>query len=103
MANYTTETAAGGVATDETGRLISSNKVADTAVYNRQGEHLGSIYGLMMDKYSGRVAYAVMSFGGFLGIDESYHPRPWRFRSRDRRRTLQRQERLPTSPCEGTD
>jgi hypothetical protein len=31
-----------------------------------------------MDKYSGQVAYSVMSFGGFLGIGESYHPLPWR-------------------------
>jgi hypothetical protein len=32
----------------------------------------------MIDKYTGQVAYAVMSFGGFLGIGESYHPLPWR-------------------------
>jgi hypothetical protein len=32
----------------------------------------------MVDKISGHVAYAVMSFGGFLGIGESYHPLPWR-------------------------
>ena len=31
----------------------------------------------MLDKMSGRVAYAVMSFGGFLGIGEKYHPLPW--------------------------
>ena len=78
MASYTTEIAADTVATEETGRLISSNKVVGTAVYNLQGEHLGSIYGLMMDKYTGQVAYAVMSFGGFLGIGENYHPLPWR-------------------------
>jgi hypothetical protein len=32
----------------------------------------------MVDKYSGQVAYVIMSFGGFLGIGESYHPLPWR-------------------------
>ena len=32
----------------------------------------------MLNKRSGRVAYAIMSFGGFLGIGESYHPLPWR-------------------------
>ena len=68
----------GAVATDETDRLISSDKAVGTAVYNRQGEHLGSVYNLMIDKYSGQVAYAVMSFGGFLGMGESYHPLPWR-------------------------
>jgi hypothetical protein len=36
------------------------------------------VYNLMIDKYSGQVAYAVMSFGGFLGMGESYHPLPWR-------------------------
>ena len=52
--------------------------VVGTSVYNLQGEHLGSIYSIMVDKISGQVAYAVMSFGGFLGIGESYHPLPWR-------------------------
>jgi hypothetical protein len=74
MASYTTEIAADTVATEETGRLISSNKVVGTTVYNLQGEHLGSIYGLMMDKFSGCVAYAVMSFGGFLGMGGELSP-----------------------------
>ena len=65
------------VATDETDRLIASDKVEGTAVYNRQGESLGSVYNFMVDKYTGKVAYAVMSFGGFLGIGDSYHPLPW--------------------------
>jgi hypothetical protein len=76
----------GAVATDETDRLISSDKAIGTAVYNRQGEHLGSVYNLMIDKYSGQVAYAVMSFGGFLGIGESYHPLPWRTLTYDTRK-----------------
>ena len=66
------------VATDETDRLIASNKVEGTAVYNRQGERLGSVYNFMVDKRSGQVEYAVMSFGGFLGIGDSYHPLPWK-------------------------
>jgi hypothetical protein len=66
------------VDTQETARLISSEKVVGTPVYNRQGEHLGSVHSIMLDKVSGQVAYAVMSFGGFLGIGESYHPLPWR-------------------------
>jgi hypothetical protein len=65
------------VATDETSTLISSDKVEGTAVYNRAGEKLGSIHTLMIDKTSGKVAYAVMSFGGFLGIGDRYHPLPW--------------------------
>ena len=62
---------------DETHRLIASNKVEGTAVYNRQGEKLGSVYNLMVDKRSGQVQYAVMSFGGILGMGDSYHPLPW--------------------------
>jgi hypothetical protein len=65
------------VAKDETNTLISSDKVEGTSVYNRQGEKLGSIHTLMIDKISGKVAYAVMSFGGFLGIGDRYHPLPW--------------------------
>jgi hypothetical protein len=80
-----TTTAAGAVATDETDRLISSDKVVGTAVYNRRGEHLGSVYNLMIDRHSGQVACAVMSFGGFLGMGESYHPLPWRVLTYDRR------------------
>ncbi len=73
----TTTTGSGSVATDETDRLIASNKVEGTAVYNRQGERMGSVYNFMVDKRSGQVAYAVMSFGGFLGMGDSYHPLPW--------------------------
>lgn len=62
---------------DETNMLISSDKVDDTAVYSTDGEKIGSIAHLMIGKKSGRVEYAVMSFGGFLGMGESYHPIPW--------------------------
>jgi hypothetical protein len=67
-----------GIAVDETRRLIASNKVEGTAVYDRAGEQLGTVYNFMVDKVSGQVAYVVMSFGGFLGLGESYHPLPWR-------------------------
>jgi hypothetical protein len=63
--------------TDETDRLISSEKVEGTTVYNRAGDNLGSIDHLMIDKFTGQVEYAVMSTGGFLGIGESYSPVPW--------------------------
>jgi len=63
--------------TDETDRLISSGKVEGTTVYNRNGENIGSIDHLMIDKISGQVEYAVMSTGGFLSIGENYSPVPW--------------------------
>jgi PRC-barrel domain len=78
MQNVTSGTGGGQVATDETDRLIASDKVEGTAVYNRQGERLGSVHNFMVDKRSGQVEYAVMSFGGFLGMGGSYHPLPWK-------------------------
>lgn len=65
------------IATDETDRLIASNKVEGTAVYNSEGEKLGSIHNFMVDKRSGRVEYAVLQFGGFLGLGSDYYPLPW--------------------------
>ena len=75
----------GEVATDETRNLISAEKVTGTSVYNRQDEKLGSVYDVMLNKSSGQVAYAIMSFGGFLGMGESYHPLPWRALTYDTR------------------
>lgn len=74
-----------GLPIDETGRLIASNKVEGTAVYGRDGERLGSIYNFMVDKFSGRVEYAVMSYGGFLGMGTRYYPLPWRVLTYDTR------------------
>ena len=66
-----------GVETNETRDLISSDKVEGTSVYDRNGNNLGTISNVMLDKRSGQVAYAVLSFGGFLGMGSSYHPLPW--------------------------
>jgi hypothetical protein len=74
-----------GAAIEETDRLIASDKVEGTAVYNHKSEHLGTVHNFMVDKATGRVAYAVMSFGGFLGMGESYHPLPWRVLTYDPR------------------
>ncbi|MBN9082681.1 MAG: PRC-barrel domain-containing protein [Rhizobiales bacterium] len=65
------------VALDETTSLIAAGKVTGTRVFNTDGEALGEIYDIMIDKQSGKIAYAVMSFGGFLSIGERYHPLPW--------------------------
>ncbi|WP_156256621.1 PRC-barrel domain-containing protein [Sandarakinorhabdus oryzae] len=59
------------------GSLISSERVTGTNVYNRDREKLGSVEALMIDKMSGQVRFAVMSFGGFLGMGEKYHQLPW--------------------------
>jgi sporulation protein YlmC with PRC-barrel domain len=57
--------------------LITANRVTDSAVYNRQGQRIGHIEDLSIDKVSGQVRYALLSFGGFLGIGEKFHPLPW--------------------------
>jgi len=62
MSSTTTGTAAGEPATEETSQLIASDKVEGTAVYNRNGDRLGSVYNFMVNKRSGQVAYAVLSF-----------------------------------------
>jgi hypothetical protein len=59
------------------GGLIAASSVSGTNVYDPHGEKLGSVYDIMIDKVSGRAIYAVMAFGGFLGMGESYHPLPW--------------------------
>ena len=61
----------------ETASLIGSDKVEGTAVFGADNERIGEIKRVMIDKISGKVAYAVLSFGGFLGIGEDYYPVPW--------------------------
>ena len=58
-------------------RLIASNRVEGTAVYNRAGEKLGRIECFMVDKVSGQAEYAVMSFGGLFGFGDDHYPLPW--------------------------
>ena len=61
----------------ETGSLIGSDKVEGTSVYGANSERIGSIERVMIEKESGKVAYAVLSFGGFLGIGHDHYPLPW--------------------------
>ena len=61
----------------ETSTLIGSDKVDGTAVYDAGGEKIGSIERVMIEKMTGKVSYAVLSFGGFLGIGDDHYPLPW--------------------------
>ncbi|PPJ47955.1 photosystem reaction center subunit H [Rhizobium sp. KAs_5_22] len=61
----------------DTASLIASDKVDGTAVYGVDGERIGSVKRIILEKRGGRVAYAVLSFGGFLGIGDDYYPLPW--------------------------
>ncbi|MFB2550557.1 PRC-barrel domain-containing protein [Ensifer soli] len=65
------------LSTRETHDLIGSDKVEGTRVYGADGKHIGSIERVVLEKRSGRVAYAVLAFGGFLGIGEDHYPLPW--------------------------
>jgi len=58
-------------------RLIASDRVEGTRVYNPAGDRLGSIRNFMVDKVSGRAEYAVIQFGGILGMGNDYYPIPW--------------------------
>ena len=61
----------------ETHDLIASDKVEGTKVYDPNGEHIGSIERILVEKRSGQVSYAVLSFGGFLGMGHEHYPLPW--------------------------
>jgi sporulation protein YlmC with PRC-barrel domain len=66
------------IETNETNDLIASDKVEGTAVYNRDGEKLGTIKNFMVAKRSGQVEYAVLSSGGLFGMGERNFPLPWK-------------------------
>ena len=70
-------TAATTMQSTETTSLIGSDKVEGTAVYGTDEKKIGNLERVMIDKISGKVAYAVLSFGGFLGMGEDYYPMPW--------------------------
>jgi hypothetical protein len=57
--------------------LIASDRVEGTPVRRLNGEKIGTIQRLMIDKLTGNVAYAVLSFGGFLGMGRKHFPIPW--------------------------
>jgi sporulation protein YlmC with PRC-barrel domain len=61
---------------DTSGRLIAADQVEGTSIYNPAGESLGSVEDVLIDKVSGKIAYAVVGFGGFLGIGDRHYPLP---------------------------
>lgn len=56
---------------------IPASKVIGTSVYNTAGKSIGSIEDVMLDKTSNGIMFAVIGFGGFLGIGEKFHAVPW--------------------------
>jgi uncharacterized protein YrrD len=72
-----TQIASGEALTASDNPLILSSRVLKTPVFSRKGSRLGHVDDLSVEKASGRVIYAIMSFGGFLGLAEKFHPVPW--------------------------
>lgn len=64
---------------NDTGNMpLITARVDDTPVYDQSGRKLGSLFSFHIDRHQGQVQYAVISFGGFLGLGQSYHPIPFR-------------------------
>jgi sporulation protein YlmC with PRC-barrel domain len=63
--------------TPPSSKLIAAHKIQGTGVYNSALEKLGTVEDIMIDVMRGRIAYAVLSFGGFLGIGDRHYPLPW--------------------------
>ena len=75
--NVQTETTNSGAPVQHAHTLIGSDRVEGTLVRRSDGSKVGTIDRLMIDKLSGNVAYAVLSFGGFLGMGQKHLPIPW--------------------------
>ena len=58
-------------------QVIRAKKVIGTSVKNSAGEKIGQVEDIVLDKLSNNIVYAVVGFGGFLGMNEKYHPVPW--------------------------
>ena len=58
--------------------LVPADRVNGTDVYSQAGERLGKIEDVAIEKVSGTVAYAILSFGGVLGLGSHFHPVPWK-------------------------
>ncbi len=56
---------------------IRAKKVLGTTVKDTSGRKIGEIEDVVLDKQSNNVLFAIVGFGGFLGMAEKYHPIPW--------------------------
>src|SRR5450759_5170912 len=81
--SMTTATTTNTLESKETVSLIASDKVEGTAVYGTDQKKIGKLERVMIDKLSGKVAYAVLSFGGFVGLGENIYPMPRSTRKHD--------------------
>jgi len=56
---------------------IRASKVIGTSVFNPTGDKIGKVEDVVLDKQSNNIMFAVVGFGGFLGMNEKFHPLPW--------------------------
>jgi sporulation protein YlmC with PRC-barrel domain len=68
-------------------KVLSVDAVRGDRVYNPEGEDLGRIEDLMLDLETGSIAYAVLSFGGFLGLGDKHFAIPWQALRLDQERS----------------
>ena len=59
------------IGTDTISRVIGKD------VYDQSGDKIGHVEDIVLDKQSNSILFAVVGFGGFLGMAEKYHPLPW--------------------------
>lgn len=89
---------------DSTDPMVSSDDVIGTDVYGMDGTKVGTIGRMMIDKKTGHIAYAMMSFGGFLGLGQEEYPIPWKSLSYDEQRngfqTDITKDQLETAPAQ---
>jgi sporulation protein YlmC with PRC-barrel domain len=62
---------------DLTPHLVSASKLDNYSIVNTAGEDLGQVQDLMLDMSTGQIAYAIISFGGFLGVSDKWFAVPW--------------------------
>lgn len=86
---------------------IRASKVIGTSVYNSTGDKIGTVEDVVLDKLSNNIMFAVVGFGGFLGMNEKYHPLPWSTLDYEKNKegyvVNVTKEQLAAAPAEGID
>jgi sporulation protein YlmC with PRC-barrel domain len=86
---------------------IRASKVIGTSVYNGAGEKIGKVEDVVLDKQSNAIMFAVVGFGGFLGMNEKFHPLPWSTldyeKGKDGYVVNLTKEQLQAAPADGID
>jgi sporulation protein YlmC with PRC-barrel domain len=86
---------------------IKASRVIGTKVYNAQGEHLGEVKDIILDKTGNSIMFAAVGFGGVLGMGEKYHPLPWAMLDYDKEKdgfiVNATKEQLKAAPADSLD